>query len=149
MVISIFLHLFGAVLWVGGMFFAYMALRPAAAELLSPPQRLLLWVGVFRRFFPWVWSAIALLLGSGLFMVMLLGGFDAVPWSIHAMFGTGIVMMLVYFYLYFVPFSRLKHAVAEEKWQKGGDALASIRKLIAFNLSLGLLEIVFAALFRL
>ncbi|MHB1301279.1 MAG: CopD family protein [Burkholderiales bacterium] len=149
MVIAILLHLFGAVLWVGGMFFAYMALRPVAAELLPPPQRLLLWAGVFRRFFPWVWSAIALLLGSGLFMVMLLGGFRAIPWSIHAMFGTGIVMMLVYLYLYFAPFSRLKHAVAEEDWKNGGDALASIRKLIAFNLSLGLLEIVFASLFRL
>ncbi len=149
MVISIFFHFFGAVVWVGGMFFAYMALRPVAAEQLPPPQRLSLWAGVFRRFFPWVWTAIALILSSGLYMIMRLGGFQALPWSIHAMFGTGIVMMLIFFHVYFAPFSRLKRAVKSEDWKSGGEALASIRRLIALNLSLGLLEIVFAAAFRL
>ncbi|HQT27185.1 MAG TPA: CopD family protein [Burkholderiales bacterium] len=123
--------------------------RPVAAELLQPPQRLLLWAGVFGRFFPWVWAAIALILSSGLYMIMRLGGFQVLPWSIHAMFGTGVLMVLIFFYVYFSGFSRLKHAVKSEQWKSGGEALASIRKLIAFNLSLGLLEIVFAAAFRL
>ena len=43
MAIAIALHLLAAVIWVGGMFFAYMALRPAAASLLEPPLRLPLW----------------------------------------------------------------------------------------------------------
>ena len=149
MAIAIFLHFFGAVVWVGGMFFAYMALRPVAAELLPPPQRLPLWGGVFGKFFPWVWAAILLILSSGLFMIMLLGGFNSVPVAIHAMFGTGVLMILVFFYVYFIPFSRLKRAVASGDWKSGGEALASIRKLVAFNLSLGLIEIAFAALFRL
>ena len=37
MAIAIPLHLLAAVIWVGGMFFAYMALRPVAASLLEPP----------------------------------------------------------------------------------------------------------------
>lgn len=148
MVVAVLLHLFGAVLWVGGMFFAYTALRPAAADLLPPPQRLPLWVGVFGRFFTWVWAAIACLFSSGIFMIVRLGGLHAVPWSIHAMFGTGIVMTAVFFHVYFFCFPRLKLASFEGEWKKAGEALASIRKLVAFNLSLGLLEIVFAALFR-
>ena len=40
MSVSIALHLVAAVIWVGGMFFAYMALRPAAATVLEPPARL-------------------------------------------------------------------------------------------------------------
>src|SRR5690606_5692971 len=55
------LHLLAAVVWVGGMFFAYMALRPAAATVLPPPQRLPLWTQTFRRFFPWVWITVVLL----------------------------------------------------------------------------------------
>lgn len=149
MAIAILLHFFGAVVWVGGMFFAYMALRPVAAELLPPPQRLPLWAGVFRRFFLWVWTSIALILASGLYMIMLLGGFQAIPWSIHAMFGTGIVMIAIFLYVYLAGFSRLKRAVQSGDWKAGGEALAIIRKLIAFNLSLGLLEIIFAAAFRL
>ena len=147
MSIAILLHLFGGFVWVGGMFFAYMALRPVAASVLQPPQRLSLWAGVFGRFFPWVWFAVAAILASGLYMIMQLGGFKEIPLSIHAMFGTGVIMMLVYFYVYFFPFSRLKQAVSEENWKAGGEALASIRKLIAFNLILGLLEIVFATAF--
>ena len=56
--IALLLHALAAVVWVGGMFFAHMALRPVAASLLEPPQRLALWVGVFSRFFPWVFVAI-------------------------------------------------------------------------------------------
>ncbi|HEY6898714.1 MAG TPA: hypothetical protein VI279_15765, partial [Rhodocyclaceae bacterium] len=58
----LFLHVASVVVWVGGMFFAYMCLRPAAVELLEPPQRLRLWLGVFDRFFRWVWLAVALIL---------------------------------------------------------------------------------------
>lgn len=34
------LHVLAASVWVGGMFFAYMALRPVAATQLQPPARL-------------------------------------------------------------------------------------------------------------
>lgn len=74
MSLSLFLHVLGVVVWVGGMFFAYMALRPAAASLLEPPQRLTLWAGVFDKFFPWVWLSVALILLTGLHMLMPLGG---------------------------------------------------------------------------
>ncbi len=44
------LHVLAVVIWVGGMFFAYNALRPAAAEVLEPPNRLKLWVATFVDF---------------------------------------------------------------------------------------------------
>ncbi len=65
MAVAIVLHVLSSVLWVGGMFFAYMALRPVAAATLEPPQRLTLWAGVFGRFFPWVWTSIVVLLVNG------------------------------------------------------------------------------------
>ena len=45
------LHVLGAVVWVGGMFAAYMCLRPAAGPL-DPPVRLKLWRAFFQKFFP-------------------------------------------------------------------------------------------------
>src|SRR5680860_621195 len=57
-----------AVVWVGGMFFAYVVLRPAAGAL-APETRLELWHRVFGRFFPWVWLSIVVLLASGYGMI--------------------------------------------------------------------------------
>jgi len=64
MEIARLLHLLGVVIWVGGMFFAYMTLRPAAAALLEPAQRLPLWQATLSRFFTWVWIAVALIIVS-------------------------------------------------------------------------------------
>lgn len=148
MAFAIFLHVLGVVVWVGGMFFAYMALRPVAAEQLSPPQRLPLWTGVFRLFFPWVWVSVVLILVSGLYLIMSLGGFGAMPLNIHAMFGIGLVMMLVFCFVYFIPYGKLARAVAAQEWKQGGEALATIRKMIGFNLILGLINIAVAAMSR-
>ena len=48
------LHVLAALVWVGGMFFAWMVLRPATVAALDGPARLRLWVEVFRRFFGWM-----------------------------------------------------------------------------------------------
>ena len=140
MTLSLFLHLMSVVVWVGGMFFAYMALRPVAASVLEPPQRLTLWAGVFGKFFPWVWVSVALILVTGLHMLMLLSS-AAVPHYVWTMLLLGVAMMLIYAHVFFSPYKKLKHAVGEQNWKAGGAALASIRRLIGINLSLGLLTI--------
>jgi uncharacterized membrane protein len=122
------------------MFFAYMALRPVAATVLEPPQRLTLWAGVFGKFFPWVWASVALILGSGLHMLMLVGGTAAPPY-VFTMFALGVAMMLIFAHVYFAPYGRLKRAVAGQDWKSGGAALGQIRRLVGINLSLGLLTI--------
>lgn len=145
--IALLLHLLGVVVWVGGMFFAYMALRPVAATVLEPPQRLGLWAGVFAKFFPWVWLSIALILGSGLYIWMALGGMAA-PAYVFVMMGLGIVMMLIFAHVFFASYKKLKRAVTEQAWPAGGAALGQIRMLIGINLSIGLLTIAVAILGR-
>lgn len=140
----IMLHILGIVIWVGGMFFAHQVLRPVAADRLEPPLRLPLWEGVFKRFFPWVWACVAVILVSGLFMIGFLGGMKSVALHVHAMLGTGIAMMAIFAHVYFVPFARLKRSVANQDWKAGGAALANIRQLVGINLALGLITIVIA-----
>jgi uncharacterized membrane protein len=138
MTVLLFLHVVSDVVWVGGMFLAYMAVRPAAAEVLDPPQRLKLWTAIFRRFFPWVWAAVTLILVSGFAMLSQLA---AIPAYIIGMAVIGIVMSAIFMHLYFAPFGRLKRAVAAEDWKAGGAALNQIRLLVAVNLALGLVNI--------
>ena len=146
MSIALFLHILAAVIWVGGMFFAHVVLRPVVAGQLEPPVRLTLWVGVFKRFFPMVFAAIATLLVSGYWMVLsFYQGFDAVGMHVHIMIWTGYVMMLIFFHVFFAPFKRLKRAVAAEEWAAGGKALVQIRKLVGINLLIGLAVIAIAS----
>ncbi|WP_300271744.1 CopD family protein [Halomonas sp.] len=146
MTLAITLHVLAAILWVGGMFFAWMVLRPVAASQLAPPERLTLWHGVLERFFPWVWAAVAVLLGSGLWMLFaVFGGMAGARWHIHLMLALGLAMMAIYLHLWFAPWQRLRRAVAAEAWPEGGRQLATIRRLVGINLLLGLLTSAIAA----
>lgn len=143
----LFLHVACVVVWVGGMFFAYVCLRPAAVEVLEPPLRLTLWKRVFERFFPWVWIAVGVILGTGFAMLTGLGMANA-PLNLHLMFASGLVMVGIFVGVVSVPFAALKEAVAAGNWPAGGAALGRIRQLVGFNLLLGVATIALATLGR-
>ncbi len=134
-----FLHLAAAITWLGGVGFMLYALRPAASQL-APPQRLPFITQVLRRFFALVWPSIAILLVTGLAMLLRVGMKNA-PVGWHLMMGIGIVMFLLFGHLYFGPFRRLKLAVAAADWPEGGRRVGQIATLATVNLVLGTLAI--------
>jgi uncharacterized membrane protein len=139
------IHVLAAVVWVGGMFFAYMVLRQSAGPL-APEARLTLWHRVFRRFFPWVWSSIVLLLASGYGMMFLyFGGFAGAELYIYVMQGIGIVMMLLFLHLFFVPWRRFSDAVKRKHFPEAVKHLGQIRRVVGANLVLGLLTMIVGA----
>lgn len=140
--IALFLHVLADIVWIGGMFLAYVCVRPAAAAL-EPPQRLTLWAGIFRRFFPWVWACVATLLLTGFGLI---GHLPVVPGYIVAMALLGVVMAAIFVYIVFIPFAQLQTAVANQDWKTGGPALNRIRQLVAVNLTLGLATVATAML---
>ena len=139
--ILVMLHVLAVVIWVGGMLFAHMQLRPIAASQLEPPVRLNLWVGVFGRFFPWVWASIFIILVTGFWIINIYGGFKGLGMHINVMMTMGIVMMLIFFHVFFAPYKKLKLAVAAKDWPAAGAKLAQIRTLIGINMVLGVLTI--------
>ncbi|MDH3280607.1 MAG: CopD family protein [Gammaproteobacteria bacterium] len=144
---ALFLHLLSAVIWVGGMFFAYLCLRPAAGAL-EPPVRLGLWVATFERFFVWVWTAVVLLPATGYWLIARLGGFGSVGVYVHIMHALGIAMILVFLHVYFAPYRRLRGAVASGDFAVAAKHLNQIRILVAINLSLGMLVLATVRLLR-
>ena len=141
--LAIALHILAVVIWVGGMFFAYMFTRPAAVESLEAPERLKLWNGIFRRFFPWVWAAIVVILATGYWYIFAVyQGMANTPIHIHAMMGLGYVMMAIFLHVFFAPYRRLKNAVAAGDWAEGGRNLGQIRWLVGLNTAIGLVTIV-------
>lgn len=147
MFIAITLHLLAAVIWVGGMFFAYMALRPVAATLLEPPLRLPLWSQTFARFFPWVWTAVVVLPVTGYWMIFhVFGGFAFVGLHVHLMHGIGLGMIALFLHINFAPYRRMNRAIAAGNFPEAGRHLGQIRRLIGINLILGLITVTIAAL---
>jgi uncharacterized membrane protein len=139
--IGLVLHTIAAVVWVGGMFFALLVLRPATAPL-EPGPRLELWSRVLGRFFQWVIAAIVLLLLSGYGMIFgVYSGFRGVGLHVHVMQGTGIVMMLAFFHLYFAPWRRFRAALARRDIPVAAAQLNQIRWIVILNLILGLVTV--------
>ena len=135
------LHLFAALLWVGGMFFAHVVLRPSAIEVLDAAQRLRLWDAVLTRFFHWVWGAVGVLMVTGFFMIYLSGGMAHVPRHVHIMLTCGLMMMATYGYVFFACYVPMSVHVSKQRWQEAGVCLGKVRRWVTVNLLLGLLTI--------
>ncbi|MHC8360431.1 CopD family protein [Pseudomonas sp. LS2P72] len=140
------LHVLSALVWVGGMFFAWMVLRPAAMKALEGPARLKLWVEVFQGFFRWVWIAVVLLPVSGVGMIhMQYSGFEAAPRYVQVMMGLYVVMTALFIRIQALLLPELRTSVAAQDWPTGAATLGKIRKLVGINLMVGLVLVAVAA----
>ena len=143
--ISTALHAVAAVVWVGGMVFAYTVLRPSLGKL-EPPARFTLLNEVFRRFFAVVWVIVVALPATGYLLVFrLFGGFAGAGAHIHAMHMLALVMIGLFAFMYFVPYPRFRAAVAAKDWPAAGKRLAPVRRIIGVNALLGLITVVVGA----
>jgi uncharacterized membrane protein len=143
--IALWLHLLSTVVWVGGMFFAHVALRPAAQQL-APPLRLGLMAATLATFFKWVGAAVAIIIVTGFMMIFGAGGFTRFGGHVHAMSALGLLMAAIYGFIVAVPFPRLRAAVDASQWEDAGAAAAQVRRLVGINLILGLVTITVAVL---
>ena len=136
------LHLLCAVLWVGGLFFAYVVLRPSLVAI-EAPQRMLLHTRVFKKFFLVVWHAMPLIILSGFAMLALQWNMATAPWQLNAMMGLGLLMAAIFLAIFFGPYRRFRRTTDRNRM---ASSLDSIRKLIGVNLILGLLTVIVAGL---
>lgn len=141
--LAVLVHLLAAMAWVGGMFFAYFCLRPAAAQVLQPPQRLPLWAATFERFLKYTAVGVGLILATGLGMYLESGARNA-PVGWHIMMTLGFAMAAVFAYVYAILYPELREHCAAAAWPAAGQTLNRIRQLVALNLGLGVATVVAA-----
>ncbi|MDP1527670.1 MAG: CopD family protein [Rhodocyclaceae bacterium] len=138
------IHVLSVILWVGGMIFAELFLRPALAAL-APPERLRLTQAVLARFFTAVLWASALALGSGVWMIgrvakaaVQSGGSFSMPLSWTVMAGLGVLMVALFGYIRFVLYPRFAATVAAADWTQAAERLQPLRLWVRVNLVIGL-----------
>lgn len=139
------LHLLAALIWAGGMFFAWMILRPAAMAALDGPARLKLWVEVFQRFFGWVWVAVVILPISGVGLLQIrFTGFETAPRYVQIMMGLYIVMVALFMRVQSLQLPELRRAVEAQQWTEGAAVMGRVRRLVGCNLLIGLAVVAIA-----
>ncbi|HCU88526.1 MAG TPA: hypothetical protein DGR97_01190 [Gammaproteobacteria bacterium] len=146
MLFAITAHILAAIIWVGGMFFAYVCLRPSLPGILKPPQPAQLWQAVLGRFFSWVWGAIIVLFTTGLWMgTTRYGGFLEWPHWLLTMFCLAITMSVLFMHVFYAPFKRLQQALNSNNLAMAVRSIGQIRRLVGVNLCLGLVVAVVGA----
>lgn len=143
----VFLHLAAAIFWMGGMAFTVFALRPAANAQLQPPVRVALMVQVLRRFFAMVAASVAVLLCTGVPLLLQVPA-RAAPPGFQAMAALGVAMVLVFGHVFFAPWRRLQRAAAAQDWPAAGRAMNQVALAVKANLGLGWLAIAAVLLWR-
>lgn len=142
------IHLVAGIVWMGGMTFMLLALRPAALEVLDPQPRARLMGAVWARFFRVILVAIGLLFitGTQLYTTTFRAmkestGSGSVPLGMNLMLVIGVVMMLIFGHIYFAGFKKFQRAVAAVEWPVAAKAAAQIHTLMLTNFVLGWLAI--------
>ena len=140
------LHVLAALVWVGGMFFAWMVLRPAVGAALEGPARLKVWLEVFPRFFVWVWAVVVVLPITGVGMIQLqFVSFDTAPRYVQVMMGLYVVMTALFIRVQSLQLPELRRAMDTEQWAEGAAVMGRIRRLVGVNLLIGLAVVAIAA----
>ena len=135
----LFVHLIGVVVWIGGMFFAAVCLHPSLA-VLSGKERAALMSGTLGRFLGYVIAAIALIWISGIVLVAD-AGLEQLPIGWQLMIGVGLLMTLIFGYLYLGLFRPARRAFAAGEMALVPRLMGRIRTLVIVNLVLGTVAI--------
>lgn len=121
----LFLHIFFAMVWIGGMAYSLLFLKPSLKEILQEEQKQRFLNSVFSRFFLGVWLSIIVLFITGM---GLWHGYRK-DFSENLLFHLKLflfaLMTMVFIYIYFFLFRRGK--------------ISQVPNLVAVNLFLGIL----------
>ncbi|MES9852392.1 MAG: DUF4149 domain-containing protein [Candidatus Thiodiazotropha sp. L084R] len=143
MSIALTLHLLSVIIWVGGMFFAHVVLRPVLNKELEPHHRLPLLLKVFDGFFPWVWGVVVTNLASGYWMLFTQYENNTSFW-LNIMTVIGTVMAAIFIFIYSIPYHQLETALKSDDMPRAVAAISLIRQFMLVNLVLGVFVTVVA-----
>ena len=139
------IHILSAVVWVGGMFFAHIFLRPAALPL-EMEARVDLWFRVLSRFFPWVWGIVIVLpLSGSALLLTLFGSLKQAGWHVLIMQTLGGTMIAIFAFLFLVHYRKMATMIKKRLIPEAGLCMNPIRTGIAVNLALGMGTVIIAA----
>jgi uncharacterized membrane protein len=146
------LHLMAAVVWIGGVFFMTIIMRAVVSDF-DAPERIKVMSRVFKYFFQWVWVAIAIILITGFSIIFgVYEGYGNLPWMhfkrIHLMTVIGLIMSVIFTYIYTGPFKGLQKAMRAKDSSAIQKNVKLIRLFGMVQLILGTSILIIVSIFR-
>jgi uncharacterized membrane protein len=143
MSVGLALHISGAIIWVGSLFFTLVVVHPSARELERASQ-LSFWHQLLARFFLWGWLGITAVAGSGIAMSSAAFGTHS-PAYVQAMMGIAAVALAIYAYLHLVPYTHFRRAISRSDWPAAQRHIMQVPLLVAITLVLTLVTAIIGA----
>ena len=137
-------HAIAGVVWIGGMFFAYTALKPAEPDY-DDSEKLKLWNGVYQIFVRWITCAIAVMWLSCIALIWMTD--DLVnSVSIHTLGLLGLVLILTITTasLLFGPWNNLQRHIDAADFVSADQSVLAVRRFLLGNMLFGAAVMVFA-----
>ena len=139
------LHILGVIVWVGGTLFIHRSVYPALMVDSKIPNGIEIYLIILKRFFPWMWIAIVLTIGSGYWIIFsYYGGLELLAYYIQIMSGLGLTMLVNSIVMHLVPYRGLRAAVESDEIDKAVKQARFLHRLMGANLVLGLVTILMA-----
>ena len=144
LIFSMTVHIFTAVVWIGGMFFILFIAIPAARKNLEQPGKLM--GALSKRFTPWANICILLIFVTGILMSLSAHSFSEIasldgPWSRTLIAKIFLVLLMtgIHFYRGFALAPRIAKLAAEGVNQEETAALQKLSlNLVKVNFLIGL-----------
>lgn len=133
-------HVLSMAYWVGGGLFVTLTAR-SSLSLLDAAQRQNTLLQLYSRYCRILMHVAPVCLISGWIMVIHIGGFASLPWTINAMQLLGIVMLIILATIISGPLRAARRAIRPQS-----ALFDAIRKRILLMTGLGILTCFFAAM---
>ncbi len=156
--IAYWLHMVATVIWIGGLVFQSLVLFDSLESLSDASNRARLLESVRRRFEPWAWLSLAVLMGTGLTQMTahpLYQGLLVIrnPWSAailakHVAVGAMVLLAAYQTWGLYPELGRLALRQARGDAADAAPLLRRQRLLSRISLSLGLIVLALTALAR-
>ncbi len=131
------LHILAAVVWIGGMAFNLLVVRPSMSAV-EPSQRIKLAVAILKRFILFVWASIGLLIVTGISMALPKFSLTT-AYGITLLFKIAIVgmMILIVIFIRYFFLPKLEFLIAQSS-PDVSKTMGQIAALVKLNLVLGI-----------
>ena len=142
--VPIVVHAIAAVTWIGGIFFAYTALKPAE-PVYTPEAKSKLWLKVYAVFVRWVGCSIAVMWLSCMAVV----GMTEDPignMTKHSigLLSLGSILTVTTLAVILGPWQRLNRQVEDRDFSAADQTVLRLRRYLMVNFILGIAMMAFA-----
>ncbi len=144
----VFIHVFSAIIWIGGMIMMRFSVMPSLALITDGKVRISKTISIFKSFFRMVVIAIAFIFISAIFMIIGLGFKGSDLYSIVLIKEALLVIMTIAFAYAYTQVNKAERRFVEGDMENAKKHISKVKYAILINLPLSIITIILGITLR-